>query len=795
LFGALIGALTDPMVVLLLVAAPTYLALHDIADAAVVFAAMVPIVAIDLALQARAENALEALKRLSARTAVVQRDGLQVTVPSEEVVPGDLAILKEGDIVPADGTLLVGSNVQVDESALTGESQPVAKDASGTHAETEILAGTTVLSGRGEARIERTGSNSRYGQIGELVARIRPTPTPLERVISRLVRKLAVVALVFCSAVVAVLVWRGDGWGQALIAGVALGIAAVPEEFPMVFTLYLALGAWRLARDHALVRRLSGVETLGSTTVIATDKTGTLTLGHQEVAGLVAAGVFVPSGEPLDPAGMSLLTSAVLACEPDPFDPLEQAILRFATGQGLDVSGLQGGTLVSDFPFDPAVKYMTHLWRLDGRYLICAKGAIEGILGRSAAPSETRRSAGEANRLLASQGMRVLAVAAGELPEPTENRARAELALRFAGLVAFNDPVRPGVADALRECDEAGIRVIMITGDHPETAHAVADGLGLPHSHDDEIVLGDDLDAASDEEVTDRVRHANLFARTRPEHKYRLVRALRAQGQVVAMTGDGINDAPALREADIGVAMGRRGTEVAREAATMVLLDDDFTTIVAAVRDGRRIFDNLRRAFSYLIAFHVPLLLGAFLVPLLGRPLLLLPVHLVFLELVLHPTISLVFENDPPDRDLMRRPPRPAHAGLLSHGGWVRPLALGLTLTAGVLILYLVRLSQGATATQARTPAFAALLLGQTLLVLVERSPDAPVWRAGLRGNRAMIGVLGSIVALTLIAIYVPAVAGFMKLAPLSAGGLGLSLAVAAGTTLWMEPLKTHGRE
>lgn len=790
LVASLLSAVSDPMVLLLAAAGLTYVLLRDTVDAVVTLVAVVPIVSIDLLLETRAERALEGLKRMTAPTATVLRDGERRVVPAEEVVPTDVVSLREGDIVPADGTFVEGSNVMVDESALTGESQPAVKDAAGTEEQLEAYAGTTVLSGRGLIRVTATGTATRYGKIGTLVAGISQTSTPLQRLIGRLVRRLAVVALVFCIAVVAIELLRGHGWLHGIIAGVSLGIAAVPEEFPMVFTLYLALGAWRLARDRALIRRLAGVETLGSTSVICTDKTGTLTLGRQEIAGLVTDEGYLEIGAPLPEAARTLLTSAVLASEPDPFDPLEQAIVRYADSEGVDVADLHRRRLLHDYPFDPARKYISHVWSHGDGYRIYAKGAIEGILEQSGCTPETAQAAVEANQRLAGQGMRVLAVAAGDPAEPTGERAVDESALGFLGLVAFSDPVRPGVAEALRECREAGVRVIVITGDHPETAHAVAHELDLPHDHGAEIATGDLLDDADDETVAAHVKTANLFARTRPENKHRLIQALKAQGHVVAMTGDGINDAPALREADIGVAMGQRGTEVAREAATMVLLDDNFATIVGAVRDGRRIFENLRRAFSYLIAFHVPLLLGALLVPLVNAPLLFLPIHLVLLELILHPTISLVFENDPPPPDLMRRPPRPPEVGLLGTREWVRPLAHGLTLTVGVLALYFVQISREAHVVDARALALASLLLGQMLLVLVERSPGVPVWRTGMRGNRALPLLLASIVAMLVAVVYVPELADLLHIAPLSLGAWGVAGAVAMATTLWHEPIK-----
>ncbi|MFA5787169.1 MAG: cation-transporting P-type ATPase [Actinomycetota bacterium] len=793
-FYWIIHLLSDPMALLLLVAGPTYLLIGDATDAIVTFAALVPIVGVSWVLETRAERTLEQLKKLTAPTITVWRDGLHQVIKAEELVPGDLVVLHEGDVVPADGELVAATQMMVDESALTGESQPIDKMPSG--AEREVLAGTTVLSGRGIARITVTGMATRYGAIGKLVAEVKQPRTPLQRSISRLVRRLGIGAIGFCGIVLAVELARGNGWGAAVIAAVSLAIAAIPEEFPMVFTLYLALGARRLAQERALVRRLTGVETLGSTTVVCSDKTGTLTLGRLEVVGLAGSEGPLSADRPLDPNARALLESALLACEPKPFDPLERAISSFAQERGIDVEGLHGGTFVSDYPFDHTLKYLTHVWKQGERYLVCAKGSIEGILERSRVDESTRRRAHETNSALAAQGMRVIAVAEGELNVPTGERAKDEAALAFRGLVAFSDPLRPGVAEALEECRAAGIRVIMITGDHPETAHAVAEGLGLPHTNaagQDMLATGADIDAADDEALPALVDGINVFARTRPEQKHRLVQALRAYGHVVAMTGDGINDAPALREADIGVAMGQRGTEVARESATMVLLDDNFATIVTAVRNGRRIFDNLRKAFAYLVAFHPPLLVAALVVPLLGKPLLLLPVHIVLLELIVHPTVSLVFEAEPAHPRIMARGPRPAGSGLFGRD-LILPFMLGLTLSLAVVMTYLVGLNRLGSEVEARTLAFATLLIGQALLVLVTRAHE-PVWRTSLRKNRMLLPVVAGTLAALPAFVYLSPLARVLKLAPFPPGGWAVAVAVAAVATLWFEPFKTRKRE
>ena len=541
----------------------------------------------------------------------------------------------------------------------------------------------------------------------------------------------------------------------------------------MVFALYRGLGAGRLARVHALVRRLVGVETLGATTVICADKTGTLTLGTIEVASLWCA----PGVDERE-----LLQAALLASEPRPYDPLEQAIVRAAALRGVDATRVHAGVLVRDHPFDPRTRSLTHVWRTDEGLSAHAKGALEGIVSLGKTDPDLVSSAAAANAALARDGMRVLAVASGPA-RADGDRACDENGLRLVGLVAFTDPVRPGVDASIAECRDAGVRVVMITGDHPLTAAAVAERVGLTRPH---VATGDDIDAADDATLRRLVASADVFARARPEQKHRLVRALRDLGHVVAMTGDGTNDAPALREADIGIAMGRRGTEVARSAATLVLLDDDFSTIVAAVRDGRRIFDNLRRAFSYLIAFHSPLLISAVVVPIAGAPLLLLPIHLVWLELILHPTVALVFEADPGDADLMRRPPRGRATGLLARSQLATLVARGLTLTLGVLAVYLVALGQmGEDA--ARGLAIATLVIGQLLLVFVERADRRSLWRVGVAGNRVILPIVALTAGSLVLALALPPLAALLHVEGPTMLGWLVAAAVAGAATLWGE--------
>jgi len=770
--------LADPMVLLLLAAGAVYLAIGSTEDAVVVAIAVGPIALVGVLLELRSDRALEGLRRLTAPLAKVLRDGLPRTIPSRELVPGDLVFLEEGQVIPADGVVEESANLQVDESALTGESLPVAKIVGDP-----LLAGTTVLGGRGAALLRATGRTTEYGRLGGLVATIKQPPTPLERLIRRVMVGLGGVAFTFCVVVAAAELFEGHGWGAALIAGVSLAIAAIPEEFPVVYTLYLALGAWRLAKEKALVRRLGGVEALGAATVICTDKTGTLTAGRLTmVAAECAPGV--PRRE--------LLQAAVLACEPKPFDPMEAAILDFAAREGVEVERLHQRELVADYPLDSHDHYLSHVWLEGGEASIAAKGSLEGVTAHSIAEPARFGWAESANCELAGGEIRVLAVAGGRLSGGPEGRAVDERQLRLLGLVGFSDPIRPGVVEAVRECHEAGIRVVMVTGDHALTAAAVGRKIGIDTS---KVVSGAQLEAADQAGLLELARSASIFSRIRPEQKHRLVEALRADGQVVAMTGDGINDAPALREADIGVAMGARGTEVAREAATLVLLDDNFATIVNAIRNGRRIFLNLQRAFAYLIAFHLPLLLAAAAVPILGLPLLLLPVHLVILELFLHPSVSLVFEAEPAPPDVMRRPPRPARAGLMPARVLARALAAGATLFVAVIALYWWRLAAGDSEYDARSIAFVALLLGQVLILLIERSRPALVFQPARWLDRTTVLTIGPVVVAIAIATYVPPLATMLRLGPLDALGWLLAVLTAAAATLWQELMKSGRRD
>ena len=749
---------TDPMAVLLMVAAVTYILVGDRADAIISTVALLPIVAVSVILEGRADAALAKLRVLSAPRALVVREGIEREIRAEDVVPGDLLVLHAGDIVAADAKLIEG-RVSIDESALSGESIPVEHLPDDDPA---IAAGTAVTGGHGDAIVTETGARTRYGRIAALLQDIKPPRTPIERAIRSLVIRMGVGVLVVCAAIVLVERGHGASWSIALIAAVSLGMAAIPEELPMVYTLYLALGAWRLSRDNALVRRLASVETLGSTTVICVDKTGTLTFGRVEISESVPLGTTTQD---------ELLATAVLASDALGADPLDAAFARAVATDPRTTA-----TLLEDIPYDAHRRYAARRWRVANDEVYAIKGAFETIalLVQDGDVTVARAE----NERLAAAGMRVLAVA----------RAQRGDALHLLGLVAFRDPMRPDVPAALADCRSASVRVVMITGDHPATASAIARDAGFGDDAS-RVVTGEQLDATSATDLPKLVDGARVFARTHPEQKLAIVRALRSLGETVAMTGDGTNDALALKEADIGIAMGDRGTEVARESAGLILLDDDVSTIVHAIRNGRRIFDNLRRAFGYLVGFHAPLLVAAIALPLLGLPLLLQPVHLVWLELIVHPTSSLVFESDEADDDVMRRPPRPQSEGIMRRIDWMRATILGLTLAFAVVALYAWALHAGYATTVARAAALVAMLVGQTILIFVQRSPNRPFW-FGTRPTRTAWWLASGALASLALGIEFPPLAAILHLA---APPIPLALAAAgigAVTTVWWEPFK-----
>ena len=785
--------LADPMAIMLAAAGATYLAVGERLEGVVLLGALIPVLGIDVLLEARSRRALKKLAAGVGANARVIRDGHEQEIPAEDLVPDDLLVISEGDFVHADATVLSASNLATDESQLTGESEPRNKHASdeiNSSAEgSRVYAGSRVLAGHGVARVTATGASSQYGKIAALVAEAESERTPLQRRVVTIVRWTATAGIALSVAVFALQLFRGASLSNAFLYAITLAMASVGEEFLLVLTLFLSVGAFRLARKGVLARRISAVETLGSTTVICLDKTGTLTAGSYELAEHLPLASDVSEND--------LLVAAVLACEPEARDAMEAVIVRHCAEHQVDVAKVHGDWhLMFDYDFDPRGKHMSHVWKgTDGnRATIVAKGALEGVLEHCAIDTAARARAIAANADFAARGMRVLAVAgraSNNLSDFVGTRSHDERDLKLYGLLGFHDPVRPGVAAAIAECQRAGITLKLITGDHALTAHAIADATGLAHENDG-IVTGAELESADSERLSELARTKSIFARTGPAQKYAIVDALIKSGEIVAMTGDGINDAPALRRANIGVSMGHRATEVARAAAALILLEDDFAALVATIREGRVIFGNIQQAFRYLIGFKVMLVAMAFAPPLLDLPILLTPLNVVWLELIVHPVSALVFEGRDSDDDVMARPPLDPKRSIIPLRAASRSAISGALLALGALAIYFVYLPNGQP--YARGVAMATAVIGSLLLIFAELGGDRRWWNSRLPRDVRTWSIVALVAATLILFTSVPALARLLAIAAPSWRAWIVATIVAATAVGWRSFGSRHRR-
>ena len=689
--------LAEPMIALLVAAALIYIVLGDVGEGLTLAVFVLAVIGLTLYQEGKSESSIEALRDLTQPMAQVSRDGERRSIPSREVVRGDVLYLSEGDRVAADGRVLWADNLQVDESLLTGESVAVSKEADLVDAR-QVFGGTHVIRGQAVVQVTATGMHSEMGRIGASLATLETEATPLRRQTARLVRIIATVALVLCTTLVITQGLRSGDWLAALLAGIALAMGILPEEYPVVLALFPALGAHRLARQGVLTRRLNAIETLGATTVLCTDKTGTLTENRMQVA-LLAVG---PAEQPVwhdlsavDEHGVPdkfhpLIEHAILASAPEPFDPMEQAFHRLGeTALRQDAPGRDDWTLVQTYALSPQLRAMAHVWKPMGgaTYVVSTKGAPEAVMSLCHLDAVTQAHWVRAVEHMATQGLRVLAVARGQSDRtPDEWPASAhDFAVEWVGLLGLRDPLRPDIAQAMQDAHSAGIRVLMITGDYPVTAQVIADQAHMPPGN---TLTGEDMDSLSDEDLRRALHHTRVCARISPHQKLRIVQCLKADGEIVTMTGDGVNDAPALKAAHVGIAMGQRGTDVAREAADLVLVDDNFTSIVRGLRTGRRIFDNLQKSMTYIFAVHIPIAGVALLPMLLSWPPLLLPLHIALLELVIDPACSLAFEQEPEDPQIMQRPARDTEAPLLGRWELLDATLQGLIVLGGLWLSY-----------------------------------------------------------------------------------------------------------
>ncbi len=796
--------LREPMFLLLLGCGAIYVLLGDRQEAMMLLGFVSIVAVITLYQEQKTERALEALRDLSSPRALVVRDTKRIRIAGRDVVRGDILVLAEGDRVSADAALVSCTNLCTDESLLTGESVPVTKAIWDRVSTTErpggdglpfVYAGTLVVRGQGLAEVQATALDTQMGRIGKALMTMAPEPSALQRETSALVRRLAIAAITLCVLIVAVYgVTRGD-WLAGFLGGLTLAMAILPNEFPAVLAIFLALGAWRLSRHQALARRVPVLETLGSATVLCVDKTGTLTQNVMAVRKLFSNGqmfdVPIDDAAPLPEFVHELVEYSILASQRDPFDPMEKAFHTLGFHRLADTEHLHPNwTLVREYPLSDHLLALSHVWTSpDGsEYVIAAKGAYEAIADLChLAPAAQARLQIEAEDL-AGEGLRVLGVARtrfrlGALPDQQH-----DFPFELVGLVGLADPVRPQAHQAVAECYTAGVRIVMMTGDHPRTARSIGRQIGLRDG--DGVLTGPELDGLSDADLRTRVGNVNIFARVAPEQKLRLVRVLQSLGEVVAMTGDGVNDAPALKAADIGIAMGGRGTDVAREASGLVILNDDFETIVRAIRIGRRIFDNLKSAMAYILAVHVPIA-GLTVVPIVfGLPLVLMPVHVAFLHLIIEPACSVVFEVEPEDPDVMRRPPRDPRQPLFGTSlvGW--SLLQGSSVLAILLVAFIVTLRRGRSDLDARALTFTALVLTNLALILVNRSWRGSVLQTARARNAAFWWVAGSAVVFLGLALYVPFLRVRFRFSTLRAEDVAVCLLASLVALGWFEIVK-----
>jgi P-type Ca2+ transporter type 2C len=799
--------LREPMLALLLIGGLAYLLLGDTTEALILLAFATFSVVVTVAQESRTEHVLEALRDLSAPRALVIREGQQLRIAGRDVVRGDIMLLEQGDRVAADAILLDASDLQVDESLLTGESLAVGKRVAeegipivpsrpGGEDQPFAYSGSIVTRGHGVARVTATGVASEIGKIGKSLAALDPEMPRLRQETGRIVRLAAAGGTMV--ALLVVLLYglsRGD-WLEAVLAGIATSMAMLPEEFPVVLTVFLAVGAWRISKAHVLTRRAAAIETLGSTTVLCTDKTGTLTENRMAVLQLwlPSEGIVELDGQSKIADGYAeLVKTGISASAAQAVDPMEIAIHEagYALGHRPDPQW----ELLHGYGLRPDLLAMSNIWQTPEKLFVTAKGAPEAIAKLChlrGAKSEAMMRAADA---MAEHGIRVLGVAVADTDDPKPAASHSDYRFRLVGLIGLADPLRASVPAAVAECHAAGVRVLMITGDYAKTARSIALQAGIA---DGEILTGPELDELDDRALTDRLRTVTICARIMPEQKLRIVEALKAAGEIVAMTGDGVNDAPSLKAAHIGIAMGKRGTDVAREAAAIVLLDDDFGSIVKAIALGRRIYDNIRKAMAFIFAVHVPIAGFALLPLLLGMPILFGPIHIALLEMVIDPVCAFVFEAESEESDIMTRPPRLPDERLFSWGMVMWSVFQGALAFGALAAIYGVAVRQGNGQEHVRTLLFFALVATIVALVLVNRSSGASVAATLLRKNAAFRFVLLSVATISAAILLLPEVSNLLKFKSLHwqdgliAVGTGLAMLVLLQALKQLRPRRAQ---
>lgn len=776
----LLTVFKEPMILMLIACASIYLLIGKPSDSLFLFLSIFGIVGINLYQEFRSTRALEALRDLSSPKALVIRDAKELKIPSRDVVLGDILVVNEGDRVAADCVIVKSSHVQVDESLLTGEAVPVVKSLLGTgDRSNHLFSSTLITQGQAIAKVVNTGINTEVGKIGASLNVRAAQRTPLQIEIGKLVRVFTIIGVLASVLVTLAYVFSRGDWLQGALAGIAVAMSLMPEEFPVIMTIFLAIGAWRLSKKNVLVRQSTATENLGAITLLCVDKTGTLTLNEMSVAECRTSTqtIVIDSnkGVHLPDEIKTVIEYGVLASRRESFDPMEKSIRKV-----LDLN-LSGSTYVHDdwvlekeYPLTPELMSMTCVWKAghSSDFQVACKGAPEAILSLCSFKPEQKSVVLEQVKSMSSQGLRVLAVAKSSYQGATLPISQSGFKFTYIGLIGLKDPYRKEVPAAIAECHVAGIRVLMITGDYSGTASKIASDIGLTNPN--VVLTGDQIAALSDNELVQKLKETNVFARMVPQQKLRIIKALKSDAQVVAMTGDGVNDAPSLQWADVGISMGGRGTDVAREASDIVLLDDCFTSIVSAISSGRKIFENIKSAMSYVFAVHVSIA-GMAIVPILfGLPVALFPAHIVFLELLIDPACTLIFESDPVDADTMKRPPRKIGSRLFTWREIYINLLEGVVMLVAVFALYVAGHRAGLSDENNRTLVFCAFVFSNLGLIAINRThvfnfKNRPF---NIIASLAIVGLL--------IVIYVPVLRPLFGFYPINFLEWLIALAIAA---------------
>ncbi|EKD56065.1 MAG: hypothetical protein ACD_58C00305G0003 [uncultured bacterium] len=789
--------LTEPMIGLLIIGAVIYLLLGDHGEALLMIFSVLVIISIELFQEKRSKKSLEALRNLANPKTKVIRDGVQLLIPSREVVPGDILVLIEGDRISADGKIISATNLQVDESLLTGESVPVSKrqyDATdkqnkpGGNNTPWVFSGSLIVKGHGFAKVTSIGINTEVGKIGQTLNSFETEKTQLQKETSVFIKKIAIFGISACILLIFVYgITKGD-WLKAILAGITMAMGALPEEFPIVLTLFLIMGAWRLAQKNVLARRAATIETLGSTTVLCVDKTGTLTKNQMTIDQIfVDNKLYNLPALVINKSIEKIINYGTLACQINSFDPMEKAF--FDCASKYKITNPQNHlNLVREYPLETKSLSVVHVWQKNKKYIVAAKGSPETILDLCHLNKSEKSKLEKQFKAMAEEGFRVLGVAKCENHTKKLPLDRHHFKFDFLGFIGLIDPIRERVSHSIKECHEAGIRVIIITGDYPATAQNIAQKIGIDTSNG--VMTGSELEKINYDQLVQKINNINVFARVVPNQKFLIVKALKDNEQVVAMTGDGVNDAPALKSANIGIAMGKRGTDVAREASSIILLDDDFSTIVDGVRLGRRIYDNLRKSMSYLFAVHIPII-GLALIPiLLGWPLMFLPAHVVFLEFIIDPTCTLAFESQGEDQDIMKRKPHPINEPIFTNKILLKSFLQGLGILLIGLYIYNYGLNHG-NEDIARTMAFLTVVMGNILLILTNISWDRSiVYYLFKKLNLTLTIILVLAFSLLALIITLPTLRTLFAFQQLNTNNLMPIVLALSGLFIWLEILR-----